>query len=263
MADIMFPPGRMIGGNLDELKPRTESNGTPKIGKDGKPEMQCSVGYAIPKTGETAWSQTAWGKAIYDIGAAAHPTLVASPAFSWKISDGDSVLPNKKGKRPVDQTGYAGHWVLWFSQGWLPKRVNADGTVELPDGAIKAGDYVQVYGSVAGNKLVPNGTPGVYLNPIAVALVGKGDLILSEVDTTKVGFGQAPVPAGARPVEAAAPQFAAPSPQAPAAPVVPRPEILEPAKVMTPKAAAANYTYALLSGGGWTDEQMRKEGYLV
>jgi len=65
------------------------------------------------------------------------PALVASPAFSWKVTDGDSPLPNKKGKRPCDQTGYAGHWVIWFSQGWLPKRVNADGTVELPEGAIQ------------------------------------------------------------------------------------------------------------------------------
>jgi len=125
MTDILFPAGRMVGGNLDKLFPRTDSAGKPKMTHDGKPELQCSFGYAIPKAGEAHWNQTAWGKIIYDAGAAAHPTLVASPAFSWKITDGDSPLPNKKGKRPCDQAGYLGHWVLWFSQGWLPKRVNS------------------------------------------------------------------------------------------------------------------------------------------
>jgi hypothetical protein len=271
MPDILFPAGRMVGGNLDKLFPRTEANGTPKIGKDGQPEMQCSFGYAIPKTGESHWSQTAWGKVIYDTGTAAHPNLVQSTAFSWKITDGDSQLPNKKGKKPADQTGYHGHWVIWFSQGWLPKRVNADGTVALPDGAIQPGFYIQVFGSVAGNKLVPNGTPGVYLNPVAVALVGEGERIATDVDTTQVGFGGAALPVGARPVTAAAPQFAAPSGAtytavvaAVPAPVVPNPAILQvappPAHVMTPKAGA---TYEAFIAQGWNDQMLREQGYMI
>jgi hypothetical protein len=266
--DILFPAGRMIGGNIDKLMPRTESNGTPKLSKiDGKPEMQCSIGIAIPKAGEQHWSQTAWGGLIYQTGAAAHPSLVQSPAFSWKITDGDSNLPNKKGKKPCDQTGYAGNWILWLSQGWLPKRVNADGTVELPEGAIKPGYYVQVFGSVAGNKLVPNGTPGVYLNPVAVALVGEGDPIASDVDTTNVGFGAAPMPVGARPVAAVAPQFA-PAPAAPVV-VVPSPAFLQPAPppappagpVMTAKAGGA--TYAQMIAANWTDALLREHGMML
>lgn len=264
MPDILFPAGRMVGGNLDKLFQRTETNGTPKIGKDGQPEMQCSFGFAIPKThAAERWQDTPWGKTIYDTGAAAHPNLVQSPAFSWKVIDGDSQLPNKKGKRPCDQTGYAGHWVLWFSQGWLPKRVNADGTVELPDGAIQPGYYIQVFGSVAGNKLVPNGTPGVYLNPIAVALVGEGERIATDVDTTKVGFGGAPLPAGAKPVTPAAPQFAAPAPTPAAPPPAPNPAILNvPApKQMTAKAGGVPYEAFIAQG--WTDDMLRSQGYMV
>lgn len=265
MPDILFPAGRMVGGNLDKLFPRTDSAGKPKVGTDGVPEMQCSFGFAIPKTGESHWSQTAWGKVIYDTGAAAHPNLVQSPAFSWKITDGDSTLPNKKGNKPCDQTGYPGHWVIWFSQGWLPKRVNADGTVALPDGAIQPGYYIQVFGSVAGNKLVPNGTPGVYLNPVAVALVGEGERIATDVDTTAVGFGGAALPPGARPVQAAAPQFAAPA-APPPAPVVPNPAILQvppaaPVRTMTAKAAGA--TYEQFVAQGWTDDMLRQQGYMV
>ena len=264
MPDILFPPGRMIGGNLDKLFPRTEANGQPKTGKDGQPEMQCSVGYAIPKAGETHWNQTAWGKTIYETGAAAHPNLVASPAFSWKITDGDSTLPNKKGKRPCDQNGYPGNWIIWFSQGWLPKRVNANGTIELPEGSIVPGYYIQVFGSVAGNKLVPNGTPGVYLNPIAVALVGEGDKIATDVDTTAVGFGQAPPPPGARPVTAVEPAF-----QTPAIPpgVQPAPSFLTPppptapARVMTPAANGA--TYEQMIAAGWTDALLTQHGMML
>lgn len=261
MPDILFPPGRMIGGNIDKLTQRTETNGQPKIGRDGQPEMQCSIGYAIPKGAEKHWRETPWGAIIHQTGAAAHPNLVASPAFSWKITDGDSQLPNKKGKRPCDQTGYAGHWVLWLSQGWLPKRVNSDGSIELPEGSIKPGYYVQIYGSVAGNKLVPNGTPGVYLNPVAVALVGEGDPIATDVDTTAVGFGQAAPPPGARPVQAAMPQFAAPAPAAavpPPAPVVPRPAILH---SMTAKAGGAPYEAFIAQG--WTDATLIEQGYML
>lgn len=273
MPDILFPPGRMIGGNLDKLFPRTEANGTPKIGRDGQPEMQCSIGYAIPKAGETTWMQTSWGKTIYETGAAAHPNLVQSPAFSWKITDGDSTLPNKKGKRPCDQAGYPGNWIIWFSQGWLPKRVNANGTVELPEGSIVAGYYIQVFGSVAGNKLVPNGTPGVYLNPIAVALVGEGDKISVDVDTTSVGFGNAPPPPGARPVTAAAPQFASPAvpvpgmtPNMPAGVVPPGGVQPAPSFLVPPvqrMTAAAQGTYDQYRAVGWSDDQLIQAGLMT
>lgn len=266
--DILFPPGRMIGGNLDKLFPRTDNFGNPKIGNDGTPDMQCSFGCAIPKGAETHWNQTPWGAEIYKTGAAAHPNLIATPAFSWKVTDGDSTIPNKKGKRPCDQAGYPGNWIIWFSQGWLPKRVNSNGTVELPEGSIVAGYYIQVFGSVAGNKLVPNGTPGVYLNPIAVALVGEGDKIATDVDTTSVGFGGAPLPAGARPVTVAAPAFqqSVAPPVAPPMPpgVQPAPDFLNPPAppqhVMT---AAAQGTYEAYRAAGWSDTQLVQSGLMV
>jgi len=288
----------MVGGNLDKLFPvMDDKTKLQRIGKDNLPMFECSVACAIPKTHPAErWQDTPWGKVIYDTGAAAHPTLVASDAFSWKVLDGDSAKVNKAGKRNCDKVGHPGHWVLWFSQGWLPKRVNATGEVELADGAIQPGYYIQVFGSVAGNKLVPNGTPGVYLNPIAVALVGEGEKIVTDVDTTKVGFGGAALPAGARPVQAAAPQFAQPAgfPQPAAHPVAagypqpmsnvpvsapsatiypssvpapaPNPAILQvpapaPVRQMTAKAAGA--TYEQFVAQGWTDDMLRQQGYMV
>jgi hypothetical protein len=267
MPDILFPAGRMVGGSLDKLFPVMDDHTKQqKIGKDGQPMFDCSFAFAIPKGGETHWSQTPWGKVIYETGAAAHPTSVTSPSFSWKVIDGDSTVVNKAGKRPCDKAGHPGHWVIWFSQGWLPKRVNATGEVELPDGAIVPGYYIQVFGSVAGNKLVPNGTPGVYLNPIAVALVGEGERIATDVDTTKIGFGGAALPAGAKPVTAAAPQFAAPTPtptHAAPAPIVPNPAILNVPvpRQMTAKASGAPYEAFVAQG--WTDDMLRQQGYMV
>lgn len=265
MPDILFPAGRMIGGNLDILKPRIK-DGKPVLDKNGQPSMQCSVGLAIPKGAEPDWKQTAWGAIIHKTGAQGYPQLVNVPAFSWKVTDGDSTALDKNGKRQCDKAGYPGNWVLWFSQGWLPKKVNATGEVELPEGAIVPGFYIQVFGSVEPNKIKPGDTPGVYLNPIAVALVGEGERMAVDVDTTKVGFGGAALPAGAKPVTAAAPQFAAPAPTpaaAPPTPVVPNPAILNvPApKQMTAKAAGAPYEAFVAQG--WTDDMLRQQGYMV
>lgn len=271
MADILFPPGRMIGGDVDKLFPRTDDNNQPKIGKDGQPEMQCSIGYAIPKGPEKAWWETPWGAEIYKVGAAAHPNIVASPSFSWKVTDGDSAIPNKKGKKPCDQTGYPSHWILWFSQGWLPKRVNSDGTVELSEGAIIAGYYIQVYGSVNGNKPKrPTDTAGVYLNPIAIALVGHGDKIASSVDTTAVGFGGAPLPAGAQPVAPVVPSMP-PMGAPPAMPGAAAPPPVPPQAVTPPPAApagpvmlpaAGGQTYAAMIAVGWTDALLVQHGMM-
>ena len=296
MTQILLPIGRMIGGSVDKLHPRTESDGkTPKLDRDGKPMMQVNFGVAMPKQpGHTHWSQTEWGAQIAAIGQSAYPQMWQNPAFSWKILDGDSAIPNKNGKKPVEQTGYAGHWIIWFSQGWAPKLVNSDGTVELPTGAIVAGYYVQVLAEVIGNVIKPGETPGIYMNPAAVALAGEGDKIVTEVDTTAVGFGGA-LPAGARPVQPVVAGFGAPQSGFPAPasgvaipssvpattalgattfpsslPVRPSAAFMQvpgapapaaPQHIMTPKAGGA--TFEQFVANGWTEQAMREAGYLV
>ena len=78
-------------------------------------------------------------------------------------------------------------------------------------------------------------------------------------------FPQPPAPAGS-----VAPATTYPSSPAPVA-VVPNPGILTPppapapvapAKVMTPAAIAAGYTYEALAAAGWNDQQMIQGGYL-
>lgn len=280
MTDILFPVGRMVGGSMYKPNNKTDSFGKPVLDKTGQPVSSYSFGVAIPKT-QPSWRQEAWGAQIYTIGQVAYPGICDTPSFAWKVIDGDSQIPNKKGKKPCDQEGYAGHWVLWFSQSWPPKLVNANGSQELTEpNAVIAGYYIQVFGNVKGN--APSPTPGVYLNPLAVALSGYATPITTSIDTTSVGFGNSPAPAGMSatpvgmmPAPAAAPTTTpaappamtfAPTPiapntaflQPPGAPSVP-PSV--PGRVMTAKAAGV--TYESFVAQGWTDEMLRQNGYMV
>jgi hypothetical protein len=277
MTDIVFPIGRMIGGSLKEMHQRKDNNGKPVVDTAGSPVMVCNFGVAIPKTQADWRNEPGWGQTMFGIAKAAEPVLHQSPSFAYKIVNGDDTLPNKNGKIPNQQEGYAGHWILWFSQGWLPKLCSADGSVELQPGSIMPGQYIQVLGDVSSNGAKPPQTPGLYLNPKAVALAADGPRIVSnDVDTTKVGFGGA-LPAGAQPLKPAEAAFAPPpagTAPAPSATVVtPSSSFMAPPSVpaappavpagpqMTAKAGGA--TYESFIAGGWTPDQMRAHGYLV
>ncbi len=293
---ILTPTGRLVWGSLYEPQTK-DADGKPLVIKNGpdagKPTQRFAFGLAIRKEpGHTHWSQTAWGALIWATGHAAFPMQAQRPDFAFKVQDGDSVVPNKNGKKNADKEGYAGHWILSFSSSYAPRTYNADGSAPIAEpGAIKCGYYVQVAGSVAGNDSTQN--PGVYLNHNMVALQGYGAEIVSGPDPSAVGFGQGPAPAGmsAAPVAAMAappavpgvPAAAPPPPPAavpaaaPPAPVavVPHPAILgapaapppppppPPAAgpVMTAKANGA--TYAQMVAAGWTDATLRQHGYLV
>jgi len=273
---ITFPISRLIGGSVSKLTPRTEADGkTIRLNKDGTAMEQINFGIAIPKGGETHWSQTPWGKPIHDLAVAAYPVLHKTHSFAWKITDGDSDAPNKNGKAPRAQDGYPGNWIIWFSQGWAPKLVNADGSVIIAAEAFKAGYYVQVLGDVASNGAQPPNTPGVYMNPVAVALSGEGEIIATEVDTSTVGFGGA-LPAGATPVKMAVEGFSSPAtnvqtaavvpPVVPVIPVVPNTAFMRvppppPAHVML--AAAQGSSYEQMVQNGWTDALLVQHGMML
>lgn len=279
MTDILFPVGRMVGGSMYKPNAKIDDRTKQPVLKDGQPVVSYSFGVAIPKT-QAHWMQEVWGAQIRAVGEAAYPGgMCNTPTFAWKVTDGDSTVPNKRNKRPCDQEGQPGHWVLWFSQGWPVKLVNANGTQELtePD-AVVPGYYIQVFGSVKGN--APSPTPGIYLNPLAVALAGYAKRIeTSGVDTTTVGFGGAAlppgastVPVGAMPAPGGAPNAPAVSyapaapmapPPAPVAPpvVTPNPAILHvPQRVMQPSANGA--TYEQMLAAGWTDATMLQAGHM-
>lgn len=261
------PVGRIVQGDLAKPQPVLDNLGKPKLSRDGAPMAQHFIALAIAKTpGHTHWAQTDWGRQIWDEGNRAHPTFAPHPTFSWKVEDGDSQMPNKKGKKNADREGFPGHWIVKFRSGFLPKTYNADGSAAVPAETIRCGYYVQVNCTVAGNS---GESPGVYINPNMVALSGYGPEIIAGPDASEAGFGGVPLPPGASamplggmpampgtPVPPVNPAFldvpAAPPPPPPAAP---------PAKQLTPKAAGASY--ADLIKAGWTDALLVQHGMML
>lgn len=216
--NITSPVGRVVMGSLYDPS-TTDAEGKPLVVKTGPNAGQPRVNYffalAIPKGGEPHWAHTPWGQQIWAVGNQAFPNAAQSPAFAWKIEDGDSQIPNKKGRKPCDNEGWKGHWILKFSGGFAPKVYQQEGAgyVQVTQKDFcKPGYFVEVAFSVEGNG--SQSQPGVYLNHSMVCFRAYGQEIQFGPDVASAGFGQAPLPAGA---SMTPPAGAIPMPQAPAA----------------------------------------------
>jgi hypothetical protein len=256
--DILFPIGRLIGGSVT-VGSDTDSKGQKRITKTGanagQPFFQFSFGVAYPKNGTTSWTQTDWGAKIYVAGQEGYPNGEIQRAdFSWKVIDGDSQIPNKKLKKPCDQQGYPGHWVVWFSSGAAPKLYDIIGNKQgdpprplIAPMEILPGYYVQVYGSAKDNK--PSETPGVYINHSMVALAGYGERITQGPDANEVGFGGGALPVGASTVPVGGMMATTPA-ALPGAAVAPPPgAVVPPPGAVAPPPVHVAPNPAILAGG--------------
>lgn len=306
--EILFPIGRFVQGSLTEMqttdadnKPLTVKNGP----NAGQPTERSFFALAIAKiAGHTHWAQTEWGLQMWNAAAAEWPQgQSGSPSFAFKVEDGDSVIPNTKGKKNCDRQGFPGHWILNFGSGYPVKLVNADGTVVLPEAQakqVKLGHFIQAFGSYVTNNSALK--PGMYLNHAAVSYQGFGEEIHIGIDTKAVGFGTGakpagmsavpltgaspaqmgaaagapPLPAGAPPIPGAAatPPRAPPIPGAaptavsPAAPFVqaaaaPPPPVFAPAPPAADPVTTTGIAYASYVAQGWTVAQMKAQGVIA
>lgn len=303
-ASLTFttPVGRLVWGSLTKAKTK-DAEGNPLVIKSGldagKPTQRFEFGLAIPKGPETHWNQTPWGALIDRAAKEAFPQGQYNiPSFAWKVTDGDSTIPNRKGRIPSKQEGQKGCWILAFSSSFAPTTVNKDGTQIVPAEQIKNGHYVQVNGSVGGNKSMQQ--PGVFLNHRFVAHAGFGPEISSGPDPSQAGFGKDALPAGASltpvaalpagqtvappaapqtapvvmrqpvPTMAALPQITPPVAIAPppVAPVQPHTAFLTPQVAPTPPSGpvmtekAQGISYAQMIAAGWSHAQLVEHGYL-
>lgn len=223
-VNITSPVGRFVMGSL--YKPRTtDFDGKPLVFKTGnqagQPRVDYFIALAIPKTGEAHWGYTPWGAKIWQVACAAFPQASQRPDFAWKIDDGDSTIPNKRNRRPCDNEGWRGHWILKMSGGFAPKIYKVEGNacvqVVEPD-FVKPGYYMEVAFSVDGNGQQSN--PGIYLNHSMVCFRGFGQEIQFGPNVEEAGFGASPLPAGASAVPLAS-SVALPGMPPPAAPAPP------------------------------------------
>lgn len=254
MANARIPQalrivGRFVGGSVYVPKTHDEETNqryTFKSGRlQGQNQDRFSVGLAVAKTKHHWSEEPIWGGTIWTEGHTAWPQGQAQqPTFSWKVQDGDSTIPNGNQKRPCDQPGYAGHWILWFTS-MFPEGGKPQVAVAVTGPAVwngqpdlcVPGDFIEVDGSVAGNESLKK--PGVYLNLGAVCLRGyhpDGRIISNRVNLSQ--FGAAPLPAGATTMPSG--NVLAPAiPAAPAAPAVPPTTPGAPPVPATPAAAPA------------------------
>lgn len=304
---VMFPPGRLVMGSLYKSREK-DAEGKPLTIKSGpnagQPRTEYSFLVAIPKKpGEQAWYQTEWGAKLVGVGQAAFPQQYNTPTFAWKVKDGDSQIPNRRGRKPCDNEGWKGHWVVAFSSSYVPriyKQENGRWAPWVDVDAVKPGYWVQVQGDVAGNNSTQQ--PGIYINHGMVAFQGYDTEIVSGPDANEAGFNAAPLPGvsttpvgGAMPVTggmpsvpgmgapaipggmpampgapvAAAPTVVVPNPGFAAGPAMGAPSVPGLPAAPTPPVArqmtalAQGRTYEMFVQAGWNDAQMIQGGYLL
>lgn len=250
---LVSPRARLVLG--DAFKGSDKDNmGRPRTTLKGEPKIQYFIGIAVPKTDPGAQTM------IDTLRTAAAEGFrngeQNSPAFSWKYEDGDSTVPNSKGKIPCERPGWAGCWVFKFSTSFPPTVYDESLQQIVDPRRIKRGDYVRVSGTTKANT---GEKPGVYLSHDMIQFVAQGEEIRSgpsAVDVFGGGGAAAPVPAPSTP-PAPAPT---PAPGFGTAPPPPAP----PAPPSTPAMApSCPYTYQQLLDQGWTEEQMRSAGHLA
>ena len=322
MAYLMTPVGRLVQGDVFKGNNK-DGEGNPLLYKSGpnagQPRSQWFIGLAIDKSLSNqffvdlegnqphAVQQMDIWQVAQMIARQSFPNLFDAqgnchnPQFSFKIVDGDGVDSN--GKINADREGFAGCWVLKFSNCFEPKCYdeNNTGILSAESGRPKRGDYIRVVFEMTGNDSAQR--PGLYFNHSMVQFIAYGDPIVGGPDGAAM-FGAAPVgqlPQGASttpraPVGApaaptpqgapAAPQPTAPAPApqgAPATPMpapggtpAPAPTPTAPPQPPAPEAPAQQwvpemtvlatqqgYTYESLKAAGWSDEQMTAQGYLA
>jgi hypothetical protein len=272
---ISFPVGRLVQGSLYAGNDK-DDKGVTKVYKTGpnagQPRTDFFFALAIPKNGTTDWKQTPWGAMIVAVAAASWPQGQSNHlSFAWKIVDGDSLIPNKRGTIPYNCEGFPGNWVLKFSGTYAPKTASAlngaaPAWVNTPD-AIKVGDYIEVNAVVDGNN--PSESPGIYLNYEAVCLRAVGAPIIVTRDVADMGFGTAPLPpivtetaAVAGPPAAPAATTTAPPPPAPATDA-PMPPSVDPRITDKARAAGAKTLEECLAWPNWTLPLLQANGFAV
>ena len=193
---INTPVGRIVWGHPMKSQVKKDLNTNQPVMRDGQQVEQWVFGVAIPKDQFGGLYQQMQQEVL-----SAYPNGAPSN-FSWKFKDGDAT--DRQGQPYSTREGWADHYVLTIStEAFQPPCYKFENGQyrQLAENEIKTGDYVVVNLDIKAN--IPTNrthTPGLYINPNAVELVGYGTEIKGSggVDP-KDAFGgqQHQLPAGA------------------------------------------------------------------
>ena len=205
-AIFTTPVGRIVWGSVYTPQ-STDKDGNPLVVKSGpnkgKPTKKWAFGLAIAKTpGCAHFTQESWGQHFLAVAQRGFPNGAwQRPDFAWKVTDGDSTMPNKKGRVPNATPHNVGHWIISISTSMQAPRLfrqdQSQQWVQIigEDDFVKCGHYVQVNLELTDN--APAESAGIYVNPRMVAWIAYGEEIISGPDVSEAGFGNVSLPAGA------------------------------------------------------------------
>ena len=246
--------GRIVwtSGDLFKGKLKTEfGTQVPKLNKMGEQMKEYGFGLAVDKNLLQQVGEGQPGQIWESMHAEAnklYPGGQLPPGFSMKFKDGDGV--DHQGQPFSTREGHAGHIILSLTTSLAIKffKWENNQNIQINEG-IKCGDYVNVQVQVKAHPAIGQGKPGLYLNPMAVQLLGYGAEIVNAPSGDQIfGLAQPPMPTGASAVPTAANPAAqiVPTavPQPAAAPAAPHhgvlPQNLQPAPApMQPAPVAA------------------------
>lgn len=212
---LITPPARIVWGHPLKSKAKTNQKTKQKILTDAGAEIPV---WAFGMAFEKAIFEQQVRPYLQQEAAKMFPGGSVPADFSWKFKDGDTAVDNK-GKPYRDRDGYAGHYVLAASTELkAPEayRQDQNGTFrQISDTEIKTGYYIIAELTIKGNA-----SPGIYVNPNMVCLVGQGDAIVGHESDPTTAFGNVnyQLPQGAQPLSAA-PTVGQPAPLQQTAPV--------------------------------------------
>jgi hypothetical protein len=250
---ISTPLGRFVQGDI--FKGRTTNfQGRPLTTQKGEPRTDYYVAVAVPKRDAQPLLEILRGIAHADFPNGEH----ARRDFAWKYIDGDSQETDMRGTKPCDKEGFPGNIVFRFSSGFVPKLYDANYDEIIDPNRVKLGDYIRVSGTVRGNG--DSMRPGLYLSHDLVMFVNEGEEIRTGIDPRQAfgapsALSQPHLRMGESPQ--VQPRDLPPNPPSAGAPPPPPPPA---GPQMAP---GCPYTYEQLKGQGWSDEQMRAQGYLA
>lgn len=239
--------GRLVWGNPARSNTKKDQNTKQPVLKDGKPVEQWVFGVAFPKAEFNQYIMPYLQHEAMQF----YPNGVPN-GFSWKFKDGDGV--DRQGKPYRDREGYAGHYVLTIStEAFAPPIFKNEGGRyrQIEAHEIKTGDFIVVSLSVKANAPTnPSHTPGLYINPKGIELVGYGQEIVSSGSdpdemfggrTYQLPPGASPTPVatvgGAMPPYATAPQMPQTAPMPAPAQFNPQPQQYAPQPAPMPAPA--------------------------
>jgi len=248
-VEFLTPPGRIVWGHPARSQKKKDQRTKQPVLRDGKEVEQWAFGLAIEKN---AFNAGVWPY-LHQAASMVYPHGVPN-GFSWKFKDGDGV--DRKGQPYSAREGYAGHCVLTIStEAFAPQIFKNEGGRyrQIEAHEIKCGDWVVVKLTAKGNAPKdPTHTPGLYINPNGIELIGYDKEIVGQAADPDEMFGgktyQLPPGVSATPIAPAGTGAMPPYGGAPAAAPAGYPPAGAPA---APTAAPAGYTAPAAAPAGY------------